>query len=176
MANHSTVKTVRIDTDLDRQILKNAKTKGVAYNTLVNSILRKYVEWDSKTSTYGYMHIPREMFLSVIEKEDDEDVQKIACDLGPNLIREMLQFWFNDLSINAFIDYVLLVSKYAGIASYEINSSGEDHRLTIHHYLGKKWSIFVANMYAEAMRGLLRIEPALDISKSQVTIKWQRAP
>ena len=167
------VRSVRLPRELNEGLEKNAKTKGVNVNTLVSSMITKYLEWDSYAARYGYVTLPSEVFVSILADQKDERIAAVARQLGPRLVKDLLRFWFKSLSIDAFLDYATLLSRYSGQASFEVDAKQGDYTLTIRHQLGEKWSIFVSNLYEEGLKGALGIQPRSEVSKNQVIISWR---
>ncbi len=172
MRRQTIVRSVRVDSELDNAIQKIARKNRTNYNSLVVSIFSKFVDWDNKAETFGYVSVPREILLLSLQSLDDETIKKIGYELGPTLIREMVQFWFGEVDLRSFMEHMALMSKYQQIANYEFTLSGTRKTITIHHYLGEKWSQFICSLYKSAMREIFAVDPEIEMTKNQIAIKW----
>ena len=60
------ITTVRISRDLYNSISTDANNEGIGFDTLLNRILRKYVEWDKPANGIGVLSVPRDMVVEVL--------------------------------------------------------------------------------------------------------------
>lgn len=168
----TTVRSIRIEEGLDEALAKSAEVKNVNVNSLVQSMIIKYLEWDSHAEKYGYVSLPRDMVQALIESYRDEKLAAIASELGPRIIKDVLQFWFKKANRDSLFKYVSLISKYGRLADYEIDSEGGEVSFTIRHTLGRKGSIFLSNFYQKALKEVVGIEAQCDMSSSQIVLRW----
>jgi hypothetical protein len=121
----TTTRTLRVHGDLDNLLERDSKDKGVSTNSLINSILTKYAEWDRYTEKVGFISLPRDGFKLIINSVDEQEVKKLAEEVGSRQPQELLMFWFKKTTLNAFLEGLLLFCRYGGIAKYEIDTSPE---------------------------------------------------
>ena len=67
------LRTIRIDKDLDDALDKDAKEHGVSENTLISSILVRYIDWDRYIEKFGRVSLPNEALKIIMEAIDDEN-------------------------------------------------------------------------------------------------------
>jgi len=67
----STIRTVRIDEDLNEAIEKRALEDNTSVNFVVNSAIREYIEWTSVISKLGFGAYPHYMIVKFFEKLTD---------------------------------------------------------------------------------------------------------
>ncbi len=87
--SRSKLTTVRIPEDLHRIIQIEAREENIGFNTVVNRLLRKHVEWDRFANRFGRVSLSRETIVSLLEAIDDEKIEEIAESLVPK-IKEMV--------------------------------------------------------------------------------------
>jgi len=162
--------------EFDGRLQEDAETGGMTVSSLLSSIVTKYAEWDRYARKFGYISIPSDVLKSLLQAVDDEEIADIAQDLGSRLIKELVQFWFNEVNVERLIEYVLLLCNYSGIGEYELHSQDTNHTVIIRHELGQKWSNFMSVFIDAAMKNTFGITIDSQASPSQVNIRFAAKP
>lgn len=139
----SKLTTVRIPEDLHRIIQQEAHEENIGFNTVLNRLLRKHVEWDRFASRFGMVSLSRETIVSLLDSIDDEKIEEVAKALVPK-IKEMVDFWFQSSDLESWIKFLTLISKYGGEGTVFANTSGPETKLHLRHGLGSKWTRLLA--------------------------------
>lgn len=160
---------------MDRLLRKDAEDKRTTVNALINSIFTKYAEWDRYAERFGYVSIGKELLASILLATDEDKLVRIGDDLGSQLTRQFILFWFKKVNLETFLSYVSLVCRYGGIAKYEMEIEGREYVVTTIHELGMPWSNFLKHFIDQGLRTNLGITAQFDVSKNSVVCKF-RAP
>jgi hypothetical protein len=158
----------RITEDLDRLLQKDAEDKRMSVNALLTSIFTKYAEWDRYSERFGFISIGKELFSAILEAGDQQKLEKIGRDLGVELPKQFILFWFKKLNVETFLNYITLVSRYGGIAKCDIEVHGRDYTVSTLHDLGPKWSIFLRHFIDSGLRSTLGIVGEFHATKNSV--------
>ena len=141
-------KSFRLDTDIIRKLEQQAKNNNTSLNAEVNSILRKYVDWDMLASKVGMIPIARpilsEIFQNIMTKEQ---VIELANNVAKNVIRETAHFMNGSLTLESFLSWLKTRMQYCSAVSYWIennNNYNNDPQIKIvfKHDLGENWSMY----------------------------------
>jgi hypothetical protein len=165
-------RTLRISGDLDNLLEKDSKDKRISTNSLISSILTKYAEWDRYIEKVGFISLPRDGFKLIISSMDEQEIRKVAEEVGSRQPQELLMFWFKNTTLDAFLDGFSLFCRYGGIAKYEIETSGEEYIVALHHEINKKWSIFVGYLMTQGMKDILDIIPKFEVTEYSVVFRF----
>lgn len=171
----SVLRVSRISEDMDRLLQKDAENKRTSVNALINSIFTKYAEWDRFAERFGYVSIGKELLASILLATDEEKLMTIGEELGGQLTRQFVMFWFKRLNLETFLAYVSMVCRYGGIAKYEMEMEGRDYTITTIHELGLPWSRFLKHFIDQGLKTNLGITAQFDLSKNSVITRF-RAP
>ncbi len=171
----SVLRVSRISEDLDNLLQKDAKDKRTSVNALINSIFAKYAEWDRYADRFGYVSVGKELFASILRATDQEKLVKIGDELGSQLIKQFILFWFNRVNLETFLAYISLVCRYGGIAKYEMEVEGKDYTIIAIHELGISWSEFMKHFIDQGLRVNFGIVAQFDVSKNSLVARL-RAP
>lgn len=169
------IRSVRITKELDNLLEKDAKAKRVSLNSLISMIMTKYVEMDRYNERFGTITLRREGFRSILEAIEDDKITTLAKEIGSQIPKQFLLFWFKKTNLETYLKYLSLVCKYSGFAEYEvdINEDETDYVITLLHDLGGKWSIFLKNWLEQGMKNTIGIVPTVfDVSKNTVVVRF----
>ena len=162
----------RITESLDRLLEKDAEDKRISVNALVNSIFTKYSQWDRYAEKFGFVSVGKDLFSSVLGAADEDKLAKIADDLGRQLPKQFILFWFKKLNIENFLAYISLISRYGGIAKCETQVDWRESTVTVLHELGPRWSIFMEHFIDQGLRTCLGITAEFDTTKNSLVARF----
>jgi hypothetical protein len=168
------IRSVRITKELDNLLEKDAKAKRVSVNSLISIIMTKYAEMDRYNERFGTITLRREGFRSILEAIEDDTITSLAKDIGTQIPKQFLLFWFKKMNLETYLKYLSLVCKYSGFAEYEVDTNEDEteYIITLIHDLGEKWSIFLKNWFEQGIKTTIGIVPnLLDVSKNTVVVR-----
>ena len=96
-----------------RRPVKKCCEKEIGKNSLVVSILDKYVEWDSVVSDFGYLTVPPEMIGMLISSLDRESIASIAKAVSKK-VASLLPLWYGSADLDSLLKYLEASVKYTG--------------------------------------------------------------
>jgi hypothetical protein len=169
----TTTRTLRISEDLDNLLERDSEDKGVSTNSLINSILTKYTEWDRYTEKVGFVSLPRDGFKLIINSVDEQEIKKLAEEVGSRQPQELLMFWFKKRTLDAVLEGLSLYCRYGGIAKYEVENSGGECTIALYHEINKKWSTFIGYLITQGMKDMLNIIPKFEVTEYSVVFRFQ---
>jgi hypothetical protein len=165
-------RTLRISKDLDKLLEKDSKDKRVSTNSLISSILTKYAEWDRYTEKIGFISLPINGFRLIINSMDDQEIRRLAEEVGSRQPQELLMFWFKKMTLDAYMEGLSLYCRYGGIAKYDLETNGREYTVALHHELGRKWSLFVGYLMTQGMKNSLNIISKFDVTEYSVVLRF----
>ena len=169
------IRSVRITKELDDILQNDAKAKRIGINSLIGTILTKYVEMDRYNERYDTITIKQESFSSIIQVVEDNQLAQVAKEIGSLIPKQFLLFWFKKTDLETYLRYLSLVCKYNGFGEYEIDidEARTYYTITIIHNMGQKWSSFLKNWLEQGMKITTGILPKTDITKNTVVVRFR---
>lgn len=135
-------KSFRVEEKMIRKLEQDARNKSVSLNAEINSILKKYVEWDMLASKVGMIPIARpivsEIFQNMMTKEQIIELSYIA----KNIIRETVQFMKGSLNLESFLSWLKARMEHCSQVNYSIDNINRQIRIIFKHDLGENWSLY----------------------------------
>jgi hypothetical protein len=168
----TTTRTIRLPSNLDRILQKDAKEKRTTVNSLISAALTKYTEWDRYAESFGFICLPRNGFKLIIDSLDDETIKQIAEEIGSRQPKELMMFIFKKMTLDTFISQVSLFSRYAGFGTYEVETNERNYTIVVHHELGRKWSIYLAHLGSQGLKSTLGVVPKFHVTEYSVVFEF----
>jgi len=126
--------------------------KGISINSLVNSILEKYVSLDRHANEIGLISLTKRAVKRIFDKMDDEDIKDIANDVGGIVHRELVFLKFDELTFDNLVHILIVNASRFGTVKH--NAKNLTQKICIHHGINEKFSKFLAIVHEVMARDL----------------------
>lgn len=169
------IRSVRITKELDNLLEKDANAKRISVNSLISMIMTKYAEMDRYNERFGTITLRREGFRSILEAIEDDKITNLAKEIGTQIPKQFLLFWFKKTNLETYLKYLSLICRYSGFAEYEVDANEDEteYTITLIHDMGEKWSIFLKNWLEQGMKTTVEIESIIfDAGKNTVVVRF----
>ena len=166
------LRSIRIPSRLEDVLRADAEARGLSVNALVSSILTRYAEWDRFADKFGFVTITRNGFRALVEGLDDEGRERVGRETGSQNPREMTLFWYKKLGLDAFLDYLSLIRRYAKWSEFEVQRDERRVTIQMQHHWGPKASNFQRFFMEEAVRGIVGVVPECEVGRDSVLLRF----
>lgn len=163
----SKLTTVRLPRWLHESVSREAKDEHVGFNTIVNRLLQKHVEWDRSAKSFGLITVPRDLLVSLIGAVSLSERPSIKEQLVQTM-KEMNDFWSPSSGPQGWLEFLTLFSRYGGLGTLRITDSGK----TVHlrHELGMEASRMLGEVLQSlAMRS--KLESKVNLEENSLTLR-----
>ena len=135
----------RIYKDVFTIIEKEAKSKNISTNSLINNILGKYTALEIYAQDIELVSLTKRSIIQIFSQMKEETINQIAKDVGGVVHRELVFLKFNEMSFDNLM-HVLVVnaSRYGSVKH---NTENLDHNICIHHGSCIEFSKFLAQVH-----------------------------
>jgi hypothetical protein len=136
----------RIDSSLLDALSQDSNNKQISLNTLVNQILREYIEWYANAPKVGYLVVRKTLMSAMLEKFNEDQIRQLAK-ITAKQSREINLLFTSEYTIEStlkVIEYKMRLSGYV----YRKDVHGDQYVYTIEHGMGPKWSLYLAELFA----------------------------
>jgi hypothetical protein len=111
---HQTVlRTFRLSSALDDALTNKASRKKIGKNSLIVSILNKYIEWDSTVEDFSYLTVPYQMIAKLIDSLDKDTIDSVAKQVSKSAASS-IPVWFGSSNLESLLKYMETSIKYTG--------------------------------------------------------------
>jgi hypothetical protein len=147
-------RTLRLDDELDKNLLKLADGERVSVNLLINKALRRYVEWDAYVSKFGMLSISKRLMRVLFDHLTDEQARELGRQSGKDAGPELVNFWYKKFDLeNTLKAFQDLIGKYSNDFQFDYRFDGKSHVLILKHDTGLKASLY----YSESVRAIFNL-------------------
>ena len=141
--------TFRISTKALKSLRNEAEQKDISTNTLVNQIINEHLSWHSNAAKAGFIAVRRPFVTKVINNLSEQEIISLAEYVAKSANKDailLIKKEYTMKSALAFWESWIKISGYP-YRHEETNNGHVRHYYVIQHDMGKKWSIYLANLY-----------------------------
>ena len=153
---HTTVTfSSRLYTDIFAVLEKEALSKNISINSLINSILGRYVSLERHAKDIELISLTKRAVKQIFSKMDDKTIEQLASEVGGVVHKELVFLKFNVLTFDNLMHVLVINATRYGSVKY--NSENSKHHICIHHGVCSEFSKFLALVH-EIMASKLSIK------------------
>ena len=142
----------RIDPEVYEKLTEAAKSKGISMNSLVNSILKKYLIWDQFYEDMGLVPITKRTLKKIFRVMDDDTIKKIARDVGGTVPQELIYLSYDKFDFHNLMKMIEISDSRFGKVKYTANDSV--YNINIVHGICHNFSRFLAETHQSLAENL----------------------
>lgn len=137
----TTTMTFRLSENIITTLRAEAERRHISLNTMINQILRRYVEWDLYESKVGMISLLKPVAVEFFKKMSKEEIIEVATGMGKNATSDAALFMKGRMDLDSFLSWLEVRMRNS---SFEIshNFEGNTHTYILKHDLGENYSLF----------------------------------
>jgi hypothetical protein len=159
--------TFRVSGDILLALRQLSHEEGMSLNTLVNNVLRSYIDWESIAVKAGFGVFQKEIVREAIDALDEAALNKIAANTA-DAYKDMLLLMKGSLDLDSFLSVVKDRSKRTGFTFREFEEP-EGKKIVLQHDMGAKWSIY-SKAYHERVINSIGYPAKIEATDSSIVI------
>ncbi|HXW11981.1 MAG TPA: hypothetical protein VD694_04405 [Nitrososphaeraceae archaeon] len=138
----TTTITFRVESNVMNKIYSKAEQEDNALNTLVNQILKRYVEWDMYEGKAGMIPVNKLVLKKLFQGLSEEEVVNMSQDLAKNAVYDIALFMKgkSKLDTDSFVSWFL--SRMKNCSEIMENKENGTNTYIIKHDIGMNWSLY----------------------------------
>ncbi len=115
-------------------------------NMLVGQIFKQHLDWHSNAAKAGFLTVRKGLILRLLELASEDQLGQIAEYIAKKATKNFVMMLRNEYNITSALDVVETWIRIAGYP-YRHDVQYSKHSYTIHHEMGKKWSVYLSKQY-----------------------------
>ncbi len=132
----------RLDMEIFEYFKKHAKYQGLTTNSMINKIMKEYMQWGSKATSVEIIPYPSEIIMALLKKHSEKELRKIARNHVKEHFSENLLLLKNEESVEAYIEMIKNWCDASGFP-YSTKEKNGEIVFTVRHNQGSKFSVFL---------------------------------
>lgn len=105
-----------------------------------------HANWYSNAGKAGFLPVTRSLLVELLKKHSDKDISEIARSVAKETTKDIVLILRKQYNTESFLD-VIETSIKASNYPYRHEVNDTMHTFIIQHDMGKKWSIYLADLY-----------------------------
>jgi hypothetical protein len=136
----------RLDVSIIEKLRNEAGQRDISLNALTGQILKQHIDWHSNAAKAGFLTVRRGLIVKLLELATESELVRIAEYIAKKETKNFVLMLRNEYNITSALDVVETWIRIAGYP-YRHDVAYSKHSYTIHHDMGKKWSIYLSEQY-----------------------------
>lgn len=183
--------TFRIPAVSVLKLRQEADKKQVTLNTLVNQVLREFVEWHSSARLSDLTYLSKSLFSAILNEVSEERISQIAEDYVRSEYKDLVLLLKDDFSLNAVLELKENWARVSGMPyKYDhiatdinntfVGSQNNDdnrnegiitsHRFTLQHDMGPKYSLLLKEINRFLFGGMFNVKTSYEMTDNTIII------
>jgi hypothetical protein len=139
----TTTMTFRIESDVIERLKMKAQQDEITLNTLVNRVLRRYIEWGIFVEDrLGIISLARPVAQELFNELDKDQIVRLATEVGKGAIIDLTLFMKGDLNPTLFMEWFLSRMKNSSALVATKSNTNGSKSYVIKHDMGENWSLY----------------------------------
>lgn len=167
--------TFRLESGILVSLRQEAKRKDVSVNTLVSQIAKQHTNWHSLAAHAGFISVRKPLLIKLLESQSDEQIKSIARHVALSSNKDFILMLRRKYNIHSTLD---MIETWIGISGYlythnteDLNYSNSLHSFIIQHQMGRKWSLYLSELYRSFFEDFEIRNATFDITDSTLAFE-----
>jgi len=135
----------RIDTDTYNLLIKDAETKGISINSLINSIIKRHLLWDRFAEEMGLIPLTKRTLKKIFRTMDEKTIKKIAKEVGGTVPQELIYLSYDTFDFPNLMKMIEISDSRFGRVKAHVKET--KHSINILHGVCENFSMFLAETH-----------------------------
>jgi predicted DNA-binding ribbon-helix-helix protein len=164
--------TFRLNERIMDNIRTEAENRTISINTLVNHILKRFVEWDKLEPISEMIHIAKPVVIELFNKKSNEEVISLAKSVGKNAISNAVLFMKGERDLYTFLSWLdTEMNNHSLKIRHTIE--GNTHTYIMKHGMGEKVSLYYRTIIESIFNDYMRQSIDTNISDELLAFKFE---
>jgi len=143
--NDSVTFSSRIYKDVFTILEKEALSKNISINSLVNTILGKYVKLERHANDIELVSLTKRSIIQIFSQMEEKTIKQIAKDVGGVVHKELVFLKFGEMSFDNLMHVLVVNASRYGTVKHDFDDL--NHNICIHHGSCLEFSKFLAQVH-----------------------------
>ena len=167
-------RTIRIDEGYDDVIKYEAERRGVSVNTILDQLLRRYVQSYRYFENLSAVTLSANSLQALLEVIEEEEISAIGNELGKERPYELILKRGIKPNYESAKWYILdVLGNQSGWLSASISERKGTEFIHLSHPFGYKWSLFLKGYFGTFFKDVIGLIPEVDVLSSSITFTFK---
>jgi hypothetical protein len=175
VSSKSETLTFRIDRDNVKKLRSEAETQGISLNSLINQILKSFLEWHIFEPKVGMVPLSKPVVEELFTKMSKEQIIDIATRVGKNEVENAAMFMKGGkMDLDSFLSWFETRMKNSSIQmSHVFDEKDRTYNYIIKHDICENWSLYFKEIVLYIFNELFGKRVDITTSHTMLTFKFK---
>ena len=165
--------TFRLPSDNLEQLCKEAETRQVSVNTLVNQIVNEHLDWHLYAAQAKLYYVPKPFISRILEKFTEQQLNDLAEASAKKDFVDIGLLLRGEFTISSFLSILENWSRISDIP-YRAEEIENTQKIIIEHNMGSKYSYLFKEIYRRLLENVFEIKVQFDITDNTIVLTFDK--
>ncbi|HZD34580.1 MAG TPA: hypothetical protein VE130_05200 [Nitrososphaeraceae archaeon] len=163
--------TFRLPSDNLEQLCKEAETRQISVNTLVNQIINEHLDWHLYAAQAKLYYVPKPFISRILEKFTEQQLADLAEASAKKDFVDIGLLLRGEFTISSFLNILENWSRISDIP-YRTEENGTTQKIIIEHNMGPKYSYLFKEIYRRLLENAFETKTKFDITDNTIVLTF----
>lgn len=165
--------TFRLPSDNLEQLCKEAETRQVSVNTLVNQIVNEHLDWHLYAAQAKLYYVPKPFISRILEKFTEQQLNDLAEASAKKDFVDIGLLLRGEFTISSFLSILENWSRISDIP-YRAEEIENTQKIIIEHNMGSKYSYLFKEIYRRLLENVFETKVQFDITDNAIVLTFDK--
>jgi hypothetical protein len=165
--------TFRLPSDNLEQLCKEAETRQISVNTLVNQIINEHLDWHLYAAQAKLYYVPKPFISRVLEKFNEQQLADLAEASAKKDFVDIGLLLRGEFTISSFLSILENWSRISDIP-YRTEENDTTQKIIIEHNMGPKYSYLFKEIYRRLLENSFETKTKFDITDNTMVLTFDK--
>lgn len=161
--------TFRLPSDNLEQLCKEADTRQISVNTLVNQIINEHLDWHLYAAQAKLYYVPKPFISRVLERFTEQQLTGLAEASAKKDFVDIGLLLRGEFTISSFLSILENWSRISDIP-YRTEESETTQKIIIEHNMGSKYSYLFKEIYRRLLENSFETKSQFDTTDNTIVL------
>jgi hypothetical protein len=165
--------TFRLPSDNLEQLCKEAETRQISVNTLVNQIINEHLDWHLYAAQAKLYYVPKPFISRVLEKFTEQQLAELAEASAKKDFVDIGLLLRGEFTISSFLSILENWSRISDIP-YRTEENETNQKIIIEHNMGSKYSYLFKEIYRRLLENSFETKTQFDLTDNTIVLTFDK--
>jgi hypothetical protein len=161
--------TFRLPSENLEQLNKEAETRQISVNTLVNQIINEHLDWHLYAAQAKLYYVPKPFISRVLERITEQQLVDLAEASANKDFVDIGLLLRGEFTISSFLSILENWSRISDIP-YRTEENEATQKIIIEHNMGPKYSYLFKEIYRRLLENAFETKTQFDITDNTIVL------
>jgi hypothetical protein len=161
--------TFRLPSDNLEQLCKEAETRQISVNTLVNQIINEHLDWHLYAAQAKLYYVPKPFISRILEKFTEQQLADFAEASAKKDFVDIGLLMRGEFTISSFLNILENWTRISDIP-YRVEENETVQKIIIEHNMGSKYSYLFKEIYRRLLENAFETKTQFDITDNTIVL------